>query len=270
MAVIHTAVTVYGTVGTPSWHCQDSVETQALWLRSATALIHANIPCLVWAEDALSFVHFVPTGLFALQLLVPDHKLEDAAAAVMSAMPLERMSTPPEEWLEFKLADPSRPSCFPTSLHLKSTLPEDVRNYYDPRDIYLHPQSAFHIDISDHTRSTTLASTLPHQFSALRFPTRLAFLDALIDTIYDPPGRRRVHKLHSKLGVYLSYLLLYTLRIDPPVLPNGELKPQFAAVCDSLRPQNCDLFGKHCGLGSSKSDWYYDMLARREFMKAKG
>jgi hypothetical protein len=251
--------------------CPDSVETQMLRLGPATALTRANIPCLVWAEDALCFVHFVPTVLFALQLLVPDDKLQAAAAVIMSAMPFERISTPPEAWLERKLLDPSRPSCFPTSLYLKSTIPCDVRDYDDPGEIYLHPQSIFHIDISDHTRSTTLASTLPPEFSAVRFPTRPAFFDALISTTFDPPGGRRVYNFHLNLQTYMSYLLLYTMRTGP-LLPNGELAPQSAALRDSLRPENRQLFEKYCTRtqGRKGTTWYEDMLARREFMKAQG
>ncbi|KAJ6620486.1 hypothetical protein B0H10DRAFT_2358890 [Mycena sp. CBHHK59/15] len=89
--------------------CPRTLQTHVLRLQPAAALTHANIPCLVWAEDALSFVHLVPTELFALQLLVPDDKLEEAAAIITSAMPFERMSSPPEHWLEWKLVDPRRP-----------------------------------------------------------------------------------------------------------------------------------------------------------------
>ncbi|THH17587.1 hypothetical protein EW146_g3267 [Bondarzewia mesenterica] len=59
----------------------DSVSTQDTRLNPARAMTDAQIPCLVWAEDALSFVHLVPTCLFALQLLVPDEHLEAASSA---------------------------------------------------------------------------------------------------------------------------------------------------------------------------------------------
>ncbi|KAJ6514928.1 hypothetical protein C8R47DRAFT_1089102 [Mycena vitilis] len=253
--------------------CPHSIKGQILRLRPAAALTRANIPCLIWAEDALCFAHFVPTALFALQLVVPDDKIEAAAEAIVSARPFQRMSAPPERWLEWKILDPSRPSCFPTSLHLRSTTPDEAREHDDPGDIYLHPQSTFHIDISDDARSTTLASTLPLEFSALRFPTRTAFLDALIDTYYDPPGALRVYNFARDLTlVYLSYILLYTLRTDPPVLPNGELKAEYAAVRDSLRPENRLLFERHCGKlqDTESSSWYDNMLARRQFMQAQG
>ena len=55
------------------------------------ALHKEGIPCVVWAEDALSFVHQVPTSLFDQQLLVPDDCLEAAAQAICSTLPYTRL-----------------------------------------------------------------------------------------------------------------------------------------------------------------------------------
>ncbi|KAJ7499693.1 hypothetical protein FB451DRAFT_1385377 [Mycena latifolia] len=51
-------------------------------IQPATALTHANIPSLL--------------GDWQLQLIVPDDKLEAAAATITSAMPFKRMSIPPK------------------------------------------------------------------------------------------------------------------------------------------------------------------------------
>jgi hypothetical protein len=49
------------------------------------------------------------------------------------------------------------------------------------------------------------------------------------------------------------------------------LEPQVAALRDSLRPENRQLFEKYCTrTQGGKRTWYEDMLARREFMKAQG
>ncbi|KAJ7745410.1 hypothetical protein DFH07DRAFT_963302 [Mycena maculata] len=63
------------------------------------------------------------------------------------------------------------PSYLPGSLYLRSSVPDNVRHEDEPGEIFLHPQSFFNIDISDHSRSTTLVSTLPPEYTARRFPT---------------------------------------------------------------------------------------------------
>ncbi|KAJ7499504.1 hypothetical protein FB451DRAFT_1004537, partial [Mycena latifolia] len=211
-------------------------------IHPATALTRANIPCLVWGKDALAFVYSRPALLsdWELQLVVPDDKLEGAALTITSAMPFKRMSTPPERWLEPDTIDPSRPSCFPHSVYLKSTIPDDVREDDYPGEIDLHPESALSFDISDHTRSTTL-TYLPHEYAALRFPTRTAFLDALLDVSMDPPSGVRVWELAWRLNELISHIITYTLRAKP-VLPNGELEPEHASVLNSLRPENRPIF----------------------------
>jgi hypothetical protein len=69
-------------------HLYDSsTDSQDVRLKPARAISDAHIPCLVWAEDALSFAHSVPTCLFALQLLVPDEHVHDACSAVATVLP---------------------------------------------------------------------------------------------------------------------------------------------------------------------------------------
>ncbi|KAJ7477194.1 hypothetical protein B0H11DRAFT_1295037 [Mycena galericulata] len=254
--------------------CPETVQTQMLRLEPAAALIAANIPCLVWAEDTLSFIHFVPTYLFALQLLVPDDKVENAAAVITSGMPYERTDKPHNSWLENRLFDPERNSVFPSaSLYLKSTIPTDLRNEDTPGDVYIHPQSFWNIDVADHSRSVTLASTLPPAFAAVRFPTRPAFLDSLFDTQIDPPHGRRLLRLSMFLGSFIGYFFTYTLRADPRVLPDGQLEPEHAMVCASLRPENQNLFKEFMRAGQRTEfdpDGNKRRLARREFLKAQG
>lgn len=80
----------------------DSVETQDVRLKPARAISDAHIPCLVWAEDALSFAHFVPTCLFALQLLVPDEYVHEACSAVATKLPYIQIGEPNQAWLEHR------------------------------------------------------------------------------------------------------------------------------------------------------------------------
>ncbi len=51
------------------------------------SLVKAGIPCVVWAEDALSIVHRVPTSLFDQQLFVPDALIHAAADIICRALP---------------------------------------------------------------------------------------------------------------------------------------------------------------------------------------
>ena len=94
----------------------DSVETQDVRLKPARAISDAHIPCLVWAEDALSFAHFVPTCLFALQLLVPTN------------MSMRRVPQLQQSFLTFKLGNPIKLGSNTGS----STTPTDLLPQYCP------------------------------------------------------------------------------------------------------------------------------------------
>ncbi|KAF5376859.1 hypothetical protein D9615_007282 [Tricholomella constricta] len=242
----------------------DSIETQCLRLAPALAITRANIPCLVWAEDALSFVYFVPTSLFALQLLVPDEDLEKAALTITSSLPYERIYGAAPGWLEMRMVDPAQPSCFPNSIYLRTTKLPHLRHEDDPEEIYLHPQSFFSVDIRQHDRSVSL-STLPKEYADIRFPTRAAFLDALFDTLLDPPSGLRVLRLTLKLDVYISYIAIYTLR-KYPVLSDGELEPEHAAVRDSLREEHRRIFEARMNPGG-RLGWWAAVQLRRDLLK---
>ncbi|KAF5376860.1 hypothetical protein D9615_007285 [Tricholomella constricta] len=242
----------------------DSIETQCLRLAPALAITRANIPCLVWAEDALSFVYFVPTSLFALQLLVPDEDLEKAALTITSTLPYERIYGAAPGWLEMRMFDPAQPSCFPNSIYLRTTKLPHLRHEDDPVDIYLHPQSFFSFDIRQHDRSVSL-STLPKQHADIRFPTRAAFLDALFDTLLDPPTGLRVMTLTLKLDVYIGYIATYTLR-NHRILADGKLEPEHAAVRDSLREEHRPIFEARMKPGR-RSDWLSEVQLRRDVLK---
>jgi len=187
----------------------ESVETQDVRLKPARAISDGHIPCLVWAEDALSFVHFVPTCLFALQLLEHVH---DACSTVATMLPYIQIGEPNQAWLEHRFINRAQPTCFPNSVHLRLT---KRQHEDDPEAIYIHPQSFFSMDIRNHNLSTNLPSTN----SQIRFPTRTAFLDSLIDTLLDPPIGFRHWKLTQSMEVYIGYLITYTLRAYPVYCP---------------------------------------------------
>lgn len=242
-----------------------TVETR---LKPARAITHAGVPCLVWAEDALSFAHFVPTEMFALQLLIPDKDIERAAQAITSGLPYRRLTEPHKDWLDFEFMDPDQWSCFPNSIRLELTLPQSSRHEDDPVDIYIHPASWFYFDVKDDSRSVSLVPPLAPANSALRFPTRTAFLDSLISNILDPPTGVRHGKLDARLFTYISYINLYTLRAFPRVLPNGDLEPEHAAVSASLKPENRRLWESN--IRNTYKGWIDEVTARRAILESMG
>jgi hypothetical protein len=182
----------------------ENVETQHIRLKPARVIIDEHIPYIVvWAEDALSFAHTVPTSLFALQLLVPDEHVHAASSAVAKRLPYAQIREPTQEWLEHKFIDRGQPTCFPNSVHLRLT----ERQHEDPEDIYIHPQSFFSLNVRNYNLSTSLVPPLPSSNSQIRFPTRTAVLDSLIDTMLDPPIGFRHWKLTQSIEVYIGYLI---------------------------------------------------------------
>ncbi|THH09856.1 hypothetical protein EW146_g8556 [Bondarzewia mesenterica] len=227
-----------------------SATTMETRLKPARAITDACIPCLVWAEDALSFALFVPTELFALQLLVPD---EDVRT--------------PTGW-NIRSSTVVNQTATPDSVALELTTPQSARHEDDPTDIFIHPSSYFSFDVCDHTLSVSLVPPLSPANSDLRFPTRTAFLDSMIATILDPPIGFRHGKLTQQLEGFISYIRLYTLRAYPRVLPNGNLEPEHAAVLASLRPENRHWFESK--VRKTYKDWATQVQARRAILESIG
>lgn len=66
-------------------------------LQPPSALLKANITCLVYAEDALSIVHRVPTGLFDQQLLLHKKDLFEASRVLRECLPYTLCDVDPED-----------------------------------------------------------------------------------------------------------------------------------------------------------------------------
>ena len=245
--------------------CTESVETQCVRLKPARAISDAHIPCLVWAEDALSFAYFVPTCLFALQLLVSDEHVYEACSAVATTLPYIQIEGPNQAWLEHRFIDRSQPTCFPKSVHLRLT---KRQHEDDPETIYIHPQSFFSMDVRNHNLSTNLVPPLPSTNSQIRFPTRTAFFDSLIDTLLDPPIGFRHWKLTQNMEVYIGYLTTYTLRTYPRVLPSGELEPEHKSVLSSLKVENRPYFDGR--IRRTSLGWFPDVKERRLILERAG
>lgn len=158
--------------------------------------------------------------LFALQLLVPDEYVHEASSGIATRLPYVQIAEPNQSWLEYKFINHDRPTCFPNSVHLRLT----KRQHEDyPEAIFIYPQSFFSVDVRNHNLSTNLVPLLLSTSSKIRFPTRTAFLDSLIDTLLDPPIGFRHRRLTQSMEVYIGYLTTYTLRAFPRVLSGNEL-----------------------------------------------
>jgi hypothetical protein len=137
----------------------------------------------------------------------------------------------------------------------------------EPEFIFIHPQSFFSLDVTNHHLSTTLVPPLPNRNAKIWFPTRSAFLDYLTDTVLDPPIGYRHWKLTMRLETFISYLI-YTLRAEPRILPSGELEPERASMLSDLRPENRAYIEDF--MRGTRRGWAVDVQNRRTFMRTAG
>lgn len=241
-----------------------SINSQTIRLKAAGALSAAHIKSLVWGEDALAFVYFVPANLSALHLVVADQDVHVASTQVTDSLPYELFTGININYNEFIAIYPDQRRIFPDSVYLQLATPLNERHDDDPYMIFVHPQSQFYLDVQDDSRSLSL----PPFPDNIRFPTRTTFLDSMIATILDPPSGRVSGKLITMLRVWISYLLTYNLKNYPRVLPNGDLEPEHAEVLSSLRPENRPYFDDFTR-GPSIS-WKDHVLRRKEVLEKLG
>jgi hypothetical protein len=178
-----------------------SLKSQNIRLKAASALSAASIKSLVWGEDALAFVHFVPAGLTGLHLVVADHDVQVAFIKITDSLPYEVFTGFVKDYVEFIAIHPDQPRFFPNSVHLQPTTPLNERDVDDPDMIFVHPHSQFYLDVQDDTRSLSL----PPFPDNIRFPTRTAFLDSMIATILDPHSDRVSVGLGTMARSWVSY-----------------------------------------------------------------
>ena len=232
-----------------------SIDTQRGRLKPSCALSDAHIKCLVWGEDALAYIHFIPTGLVDLHLVVQDEDLQRASTQITKSLPYKICSPIPDGHLERIFLDASQPRTFPDSVLLEMTVPDDKRHMDDSQMVYIHPQSQLYLDVNDTSRSVSL----PPFPDTIRFPTRTAFLDSMIELYLDPPSGRMHTRRDTMLRSWISYFLTYTLRNEPRELPNGDLEQEHAEVVRSLKPENQPYFDNYVRFGT-----------RERFVLAKG
>ena len=88
-------------------------DEQLARLGPPTAVSDAGIPCMVYGEDALSIIHFVPTVLFDMHLIVADNAIDDAISAITSSLPYFHSKTDPaKRWNDHPLRNKNSPYAF--------------------------------------------------------------------------------------------------------------------------------------------------------------
>ncbi|KAJ3498030.1 hypothetical protein NLJ89_g10271 [Agrocybe chaxingu] len=242
--------------------CPWPEESKQHRLAPAVSLSKAGIPCVVWAADALAFIHLVPTGLSSLQLLIPD-ELVDKATSILTTQSFQVADTP-KEWLEYPMWDRSTPSCYPGSVALRTTAAEDSLDEDAPRQVWLHPQSLFSFDVRDHSLSVTL-DKFP---DTVRFPTRPAFLDTIFAVILEPPIGFKHRRFHGMMMCYYGRLLQYTMR-GPSRLPSGEFGEAHKTALAEVKEENYPYF-HHLLSGGQRMAWTEAVAKRREVMRKIG
>ncbi|KAG5640993.1 hypothetical protein DXG03_006447 [Asterophora parasitica] len=197
-------------------------------LRPAVALADANIPCIVWGEEALAWIHGVPTYTFnTLHLLVPETQIELASNTLTRVLPEyapndPRTNYPFPDWLfaprekekfqalgRFPYASPLTVRLSHTRLASAIDHPSVRRNISTLDHIVLTPDSFFHLSATDTTSLVSLPSLTPPSLSAVRFSSLPTMYDALFSTISAPERSEYSTGLGQDLDIYLGYLHLY-------------------------------------------------------------
>lgn len=195
----------------------------------ARVLTEHGIDNVVWAEDALAIIHNTPTGLFTLQLLVRDNQVALASEVISRYLPYNDGGRDPD-WFDFRLVKHRNGDsyCYPKSKCLVRRNASELDSMEwspDPKNVHIHPQSFFHFDM-DSPRSIVKGSDisdLPPSDANVRFPTRGAFADALIESLLYHPSGDYNFKLHTRLQTFLAYLTLYSLKEEMHVTNTGDL-----------------------------------------------
>jgi hypothetical protein len=275
---------------------------QAGRLKPASHLLKAGICSIVYAEDALSIIHRVPTtrALFDHHLLFQKSDLQKAVKCLCSA-PLSYelcLEDETRHWKDYLFINPDTPYAFrlneDTYLLTHNGPPRATKNVCsctlnyltviaifwqnEPLRIFLHSSSVFHFDMDDDTK-TCLNPSPPSQYESvtqIQFPTLPAFYDSLIDTIAAPPLPFIHHHFHLILVGFISYLSLYTLSDEGLTYYSSDdsetatprdrtLLPQCIKVLEQVRYENRPYLIRH--FLAVRPLAFPDMTMERHYLK---
>lgn len=207
-------------------------------LRRLTA---RGIPCILWGEDALNYVHWVPTSLFDQQILVPDHLLESASTILQEDKYFSISFT--KRYVDWFGAH-SNKSMFPNGILLKHPdIPDDEPYKLEPLPghILLLPQSYYGLNVRSQERFQSMVPPLDASNAGILVPKYHTFLEGLVAFMMHPPidlttPHYRGWSFHS---VYIDYLIRYRVKYegDPRDPPPPKLLPEERAILGELQTE---------------------------------
>jgi len=200
-------------------------------LLAAAVLTQTGIPCVVWGEEALGWIHRVPTHIFyTLHLLVPEGQLEKASQTLCNLLPEYAVTDPRSDYTDGWLimsgekekfqAQGRFPNASPLSRRLVHTgldsekeekqTQNSRRQTHIPEYIILTPDSFFHLDATGSTSTSLVALPEPIPPSLnVRFPALPTMYDSLLSTIHAPERLEYSCGLRMEMRGFLGYLHLY-------------------------------------------------------------
>lgn len=176
-------------------------------------LTSRGIPCILWGEDALNYVHKVPTFLFDQQILVPDELLEFASSVLQEGPYSTTPFTP--QYSDY-FGEREVESAFPRGiLHLLNVPDYEADEIITrPAFVLLLPQSYFGLDVRSKERFQTLVPPLPSSNAGILAPKYHTFLEGLVAFNLNPPIP--LETPHAKqmdmCDIFISYLLRYRVK----------------------------------------------------------
>ncbi|KAI9060097.1 hypothetical protein FKP32DRAFT_1088043 [Trametes sanguinea] len=225
-----------------------------------------DIPCILWAEDAMCYAYSVPTALFDQQILVPDELLEAAANLLQAGS--SRYVPTVHAWDYAETFGPLEGATpFPDSIRLRHLdIPEDEPYKLEPIPgfIVLHPQSYFGLHVRDRDRFRSLVPSLDPSNAKILVPKYHTFLEGLIHFVMNPPTRLDVPHPHStskrKHEIFISYLVHYRVKYDMDVIPPlHELYPEEAKIMNEVQTDEARWYLRQL-LWERKNVYYKEIL----------
>ncbi|KAF5320767.1 hypothetical protein D9619_002155 [Psilocybe cf. subviscida] len=191
----------------PSHHSLTSYDVQGRTQHDIkeTAKQQAGIPFVLIAEDALAIAHRVPTFLDDMQLLVPDNLVSIAARTLCSNASYRIAESASERWRGLVVSKSRCPHAGPSAWNTTTTVPlihtsppeVETQEVQNPTHILIHPQSFFHFNVEDATRTCLNPNPPSTDLASIRFPTWPAFFDMVVDTRCEPPEKHQ--EIHPHL-----------------------------------------------------------------------
>lgn len=219
-----------------------SPDVQHQRLVALRQLTSRGIPCILWGEDALNYVHSVPTSLFDQQILVPDNLLRSASSVIREGRYIPVPFTP--DYSDFHGPNVGK-APYPRGIllkHLDIPDEEPYKLYPLPGYILLLPQSYFGLDTRSKHRFQSLVPPLDESNADILAPRFNTFLEGLVAFNINPPvpletphGKGRL-----KHEIFIGYLMTYRVKYedDGDTPPPKELLPEERAILSELQTED--------------------------------